>query len=191
MGFKSGLWLGYPRTFILFFWNHSEVDLLVCFESLSCCSICPPFSFNCLTDCLTFFLQNILINFQINFSINDGKLTRPWGSKIEPQTMTLSPPCFTGGMRFWCWWAVPFSSINDVVCSSQRLRFWFHQSTTYFASSSVECPRAFLWILNVQQCFFTQQWFSPWSPPMSSILGQSFTHSRCVHRYFGLCQWFL
>ncbi len=34
---KSGLWLGHSKTFILFFLSHSEVDLLVCLGSLSCC----------------------------------------------------------------------------------------------------------------------------------------------------------
>ena len=26
----------------------------------------------------------------------------------QPQTMMHPPPCFTVGMRCWCWWAVPF-----------------------------------------------------------------------------------
>lgn len=26
----------------------------------------------------------------------------------QPQTMMLPSPCFTVGMRYWCWWAVPF-----------------------------------------------------------------------------------
>ena len=37
IGFRSGLWLGHSKVFILFFFSHSEVDLLVCFGSLSCC----------------------------------------------------------------------------------------------------------------------------------------------------------
>ncbi len=37
IGFKSGLWLGYSKTLILFFLSHSEVELLVSLGSLSCC----------------------------------------------------------------------------------------------------------------------------------------------------------
>ncbi len=37
IGFKSGLWFGHSKTLILFFLSHSEVDLLVCLGSLSCC----------------------------------------------------------------------------------------------------------------------------------------------------------
>ncbi len=37
IGSRSGLWLGHSKVFILFFFSHSEVDLLVCFGSLSCC----------------------------------------------------------------------------------------------------------------------------------------------------------
>ncbi len=33
IGFRSGLWLGHSKVFILFFFSHSEVDLLVCFGS--------------------------------------------------------------------------------------------------------------------------------------------------------------
>ncbi len=35
--FKSGLWFGHSKILILFFLSHSEVDLLVCLGSLSCC----------------------------------------------------------------------------------------------------------------------------------------------------------
>ncbi len=37
IGFMSGLWLGHYKTLIVFFFSHSEVDLLVCLVSLSYC----------------------------------------------------------------------------------------------------------------------------------------------------------
>ncbi len=50
IGFRSGLWLGHSKVFILFFFSHSEVDLLVCFGSLSCCRTQVRFSLRSRTD---------------------------------------------------------------------------------------------------------------------------------------------
>lgn len=48
--FKSRLWQGHPRTFLLFPFCHSEVSLLFCFESLYYCITQQCFSSRSWTD---------------------------------------------------------------------------------------------------------------------------------------------
>ncbi len=50
IGFRSGLWLSHSKVFILFCFSHSEVDLLVCLGSLSCCRTQVRFSLRSRTD---------------------------------------------------------------------------------------------------------------------------------------------
>ncbi len=92
IGFKSGLWLGHSKTIILFFLSHSEVDLLVCLGSLSCCV--TQVRLRSQTDSRTF-------SFRIHGSINYGKSSRSWSCKAAPDHHTTTT-------MFDCWYDVLF-----------------------------------------------------------------------------------
>ncbi len=97
IGFKPGLWLGHSKTFILFFLSHSEVDLLVCLGSLSCCITQVCLSLRSQTDGRTFSFRI----FWYHGSINYGKSSRSWSCKAAPDHHTTTT-------MFDCWYDVLF-----------------------------------------------------------------------------------
>ncbi len=99
--FKSGLWFGHSKTLILFFLSHSEVDLLVCLGSLSCCITQVCLSLRSQTDGRTFFFLDFLIECRIHGSINYSKSSRSWCCKAAPDHHTTIT-------MFDCWYDVFF-----------------------------------------------------------------------------------
>ncbi len=100
IGFKSWLWLGHSKTLILFFLSHSEVDLLVCLGSLSCCINQVRLSLRSQTDGWTFSFR-IFWLCRIHGSINYGKSSRSWSCKAAPDHHTTTT-------IFDCWYDVLF-----------------------------------------------------------------------------------
>ncbi len=90
IGFKSGLWFGHSKTLILFFLSHSEVDLLLCLGSLSCCITQVHLSLRSHTAGR--------IECRIHGSINYGKSSsRSWSCKAAPDHHTTTT-------MFECWY---------------------------------------------------------------------------------------
>jgi len=106
VGLRSGLWLGHSKVFSLFFFSHSEVDLLVCFGSLSCCIMQVRFRLEATNRCLNVVLQDFLVDSRISFIT--ASLPGPEAAK-QPQTIILPPTYFTVGMMFFFWNAVTFT----------------------------------------------------------------------------------
>ena len=78
--FKSGLWLSHSITFILFSLSHAEVDLLLCFRSLSCCRTRVHFSLRSWNDYDT--------------------LSRSWSSQAASDHHTITTVCLTPSQKF-------------------------------------------------------------------------------------------
>ncbi len=97
IGYESGLWLGHSKTLILFFLSHSEVDLLVCLGSLSCCitQVCLRSQ----TDGRTFSFRIFWYNAQFMVPSIMASCVGPGAAK--PQTITLPPPSSPDGPRLF------------------------------------------------------------------------------------------
>ncbi len=106
IGFKSRHWLGQSKTLILFFLSHSEVDLLVCLGSLSCCITQVRLSLRSQTDGRTFSFRIFWFwVLSAEFMVPSFMASHPEAAK-QPQTITLPQPCLTVGMMFFLWNAV-------------------------------------------------------------------------------------
>ena len=70
------------------FLSHSEVDLLVCFGSLSCCITQVCMSLRSRTDGWTLSFRIFRLESRIHGSINYGKSSRSWSSKAAPHHHT-------------------------------------------------------------------------------------------------------
>lgn len=77
----------------------------------------------------------MLTQFWIHCSHNDSKVSRTWGSRAAPNhdapyTMLYS----WWGMRFWCWYAVPFSFSfkHSIVHFCQNVYLFSHLSIEHF-----------------------------------------------------------
>ncbi len=142
IGFKSGLWLGHSKTLILFFLSHSEVDLLVCLGSLSCCITQVRLSLRSQTD----FLKEC----RIHGSINYGKSSRSWSCKAAPDHHTTTT-------MFDCWYDVLFMKccvgfMPDVTGHTPSKKFNFCR-----ISPQNICPK----VLGIIKIFFWQMWDEP------------------------------
>ena len=98
IGLGSGLWLGHSIILHFFLLNHSLVDLLECFGSLSCCP--PPLQVQILDRWCQIFLKHPLIQCRIHSGFYDGGFATV--AARQPQTMTFPPPCFPVGIWFLC-----------------------------------------------------------------------------------------
>ncbi len=173
IGFKSGLWLGHSKTLILFFWSHSEVDLLVCLGSLSCCITQVRLSLRSQTDVL---LQDFLIECRIHGSINYGKSSRSWSCKAAPDHHTTTS-------MFDCWYDVLFMKCcvgftPDVTGHTPSKKFNF-----CLISPQNICPKVlgiikiFFGKCEMSLCvLFGQQWLLPWNSPMDAVFAQSLSY---------------
>ncbi len=100
--FKSGLWFGHSKTLILCFLSHSEVILLVCLGSLSCCITQVCLSLRSQTDGQTFSFR--IFWQSAEFMVPSIMASRPGPEATkQPQTITLPPPCLTVSMMFFLW----------------------------------------------------------------------------------------
>ncbi len=149
IGFKSGLWFGHSKTLILFFLSNSEVDLLVCLGSLSCCITQDHLSLRSQTDGWTFSFR-IFWECRINGSINYGKSARSWSCKAAPDHHTTTT-------IFDCWY--------DVLCMKGCVGF-MPDVTGYAPSKTFNIclisPQN-IWpeVLGIIKIFFWQMWGEP------------------------------
>ncbi len=103
-------WLGHSKVFILFFFSHSEVDLLVCFGSLSCCRTQGSLQLEVTNRWPDIVLQDFLVDSRIHGSIYHSKSSRSWSSKTAPDHHTTTT-------IFYCWYDVLF--LNAVLLLRQ------------------------------------------------------------------------
>ena len=87
------------NTFILLFFSHAVVNVLVCLGSLSCCmtQFCPSSS-----SWIEGFTFNTLV--YVEFTINSLTARFP-GHVAAKQTQIITPPplCLKVCVRCWCW----------------------------------------------------------------------------------------
>ncbi len=174
IGFKSGLWFGHSITLILFFLSHSEVDLLVCLGSLSCCITQVRFSLRSQTDGRTF-LQDFLIECRIHGSINYDKSSRSWSCKAAPDHHTTTTfDCRYDDLFMKC--CVGFPSDVTGHTPSKKL------NSCRISPQNI-CPK----VLGIIKLFFGkcetslcvlfgQQWLLPWNSPMDAVFAQSLSY---------------
>ncbi|XP_054652192.1 F-box/WD repeat-containing protein 4 isoform X4 [Dunckerocampus dactyliophorus] len=105
--------------------RHSEVDLLVCFGSLSCCRTQVGFSLRSPTDGRTFSFKICLSTAEFMVPFVTASLPGPEVPK-QPQTITLPPQYFTVGWSACALWVQ--SSAEGQVCWIWCLRRLFTSS---------------------------------------------------------------
>ena len=147
----------------------SQGTVLLCFGSLSCCITQLLLSFNWSDREPYILLQNVLINLGIHFCVDDGKLSRPWGSKAAPNHDAPSTILYSGDEVLLLVCCAFFSPHIGLCVPSKQLNF------------SLICPQNILpvalWNIQVLFCilqtcsnvFFGQKWLLPWCPPINTI----------------------
>ena len=189
IGFRSGLWLDHSRTFILFLLSHSEVDLLVCFESLSCCITQLRLSFRSQTDDRTFSFRIFLVESRIHGSINYGKSPRSWSSKAAPDHHTTTTV-------FYYWYdvlivecCVSFTPDGTGPMSFKKFYFWLI-SPQNLIPKVLGVIKMFFGKCEMSLCvLFGQQWFSPCNSPMDAISAQSLSYCGIVNTDLNWGKW--
>ncbi len=132
IGFKPRFWLGHSKTLIWIFLSHSEVDLLVCLRSLSCCINHVRLSLRSQTDDQTF-------SYRVSFSsINYGKCSRSWSCKAAPDHHTTTLPLLCQMMRVLCG-----------THNFQKVKLLSHHSTEYLFKILLNIYILFLYIINI------------------------------------------
>ncbi len=98
IGVKSGLWLGHSKTLISFLLSYSEVELLVCLGSLSCCitQVLLSLRSNWWLDIL---LQDFLIEGRIHDSFDVWQV-------VQLLKIQSRPDHLTNTTIFDCWYDV-------------------------------------------------------------------------------------
>ena len=175
IGFKSGL--GHSRTFILFLLSHSEVDLLVCFGSLSCCITQLRLSFRSRTDGWTFSFR--IFWERAEFMVPSIMASRPGPEAAkQPQTITLPPPCLTVGMMFLLWNAVlALRQMERDPCLSKSSTFDSSVHRILSQKSWGVIKMFFFGKCEMSLCvLFGHQWFLPCNSPMDAISAQSLSN---------------
>ncbi len=184
IGFKSGLWLGHSKTLILFFLSHSEVDLLVCLRSLSCCITQVPLRSQ--TDIL---LQDFLIECRIHGSIINGKSSRSWSCKAAPDHHTTTT-------MFDCWYDVLFMK----CCDGFTPDVMGHTPSKKFNFCLISPQNICLKVLGIIKIFFGkcemslcvlfgQQWLLPWNSPMNAVFAQSLSYCWIMNTDLNWGKW--
>ncbi len=145
IGFRSGLWLGHSKVFILFFFSHSEVDLLV-FWIIVLLQNPSSLQLGVTNRWPDIVLQDFLVDSRIHGSIYHSKSSRSWSSKTAPDHHTTTT-------IFYCWYDVLFLKCCYFYtrCNGthtfQKVQLLSRQSTEYF-------PK----ILGDHQDVFWQNW---------------------------------
>ena len=106
MGFKSGLWLGHSLSFIELSSNRSLVIVAVCLGTDLCGTVNRQPSWRSWALWSRFSSRMSLYNARFIFPTIKTRPPLP-ADEIHPQSMVLPPPCFTVGMVFARWWALP------------------------------------------------------------------------------------
>ncbi len=150
IGFKSRLWLGHSKTLILFFLSHSEVDLLVCLGSLSCCITQVRLSLRSQTDGPDILLQDFLIRVQNSWFHQLWQVTQVLKLQSSPRPSHYLHHVW---LLVWC-------SFYEMLCwfyarcngthTFQKVQLLSHQSTEYLPKS-----------LGDHQDIFWQMWNEP------------------------------
>ncbi len=96
------------KTLLLFFLSDSEVDLLVCLRSLSCCIAQVRLSLRSQTDGQTFYFRDGMLRWSAKFMVQSSMASHPGPEAAkQPQTITIPPPCLTVRIMFFyemlCW----------------------------------------------------------------------------------------
>ncbi len=187
IGFRSGLWLGHSKVFILFFFSHSEVDLLVCFGSLSCCRTQVRFSLRSRTDGRTLSFRIFMVDSRIHGSIYHSKSSRSWSSKTAPDHHTTTT-------IFYCWYDVLFLK----CCVTFTPDVMGHTPSKNFCLVSPQS--IFPKVLGIIKMFsgktetslyvlFAQQWFSSWNSAMQAIFAQSLSYGGVMNTDLNWGKW--
>ncbi len=134
IGFKSRLWLGQSKTLILFFWSHSEVDLLVCLGSLSCCITQVRLSLRSQTDGWTF-------SYMIFYRVQNSWFHQLW-QVVQFLKLQSSPRPSHYHHHVWL---LVWRSFYEMLCwfyarcnrthTFQKVQLLSHQSTEYLPKS--------------------------------------------------------
>ncbi len=138
IGFRSGDMLGQSITFTLSFFSKAVVVLEVCLGSLSCCNTALRPSLR---------REGIMLCFSMSQYMS--------AALMQPQTMTLPPPCLTVGKTNLSLYSSPGcrhtrltpSEPNKFILVSSDHRTWFQQSMSLVCLSSANYLWAFLCII--------------------------------------------
>lgn len=125
MRFKSSIWFCHSKTSLLLLLSHSEVNLLVCFTSLSSC------------------ITQLPLIYSIRSLINNDKSFRYCRKKAVPDHHTTTT---TFDRRYVVLMVeCSVSSTPDVTGPMFPKSYTFtHQSTEYYATSLGGCPKKYL-----------------------------------------------
>ena len=143
IGFISGLWLCYSRTFIFLFLSHSSVVWALCFMSLLCWKVNFRRNFSFLAEGSRFLLGFFYILLD-PFSLLSWQVPHSLLMRNIPVTWC----CHRYASQYgWC-------SLSDLLCwvctkcnvfnLGQKVPSWFCQTTKRFAT----------WLQNLQNVFF-------------------------------------
>ncbi len=130
IGFRSGDMLGQSITFTLRFFSQAVVVLEVCLGSLSCWNIALRPSLRREGIMLCFSISQYMLAFMVP-SIN---CSSPVPAALQPQTMTLPPPCLTVGKMHLSLYSSPHHThawhhLNQISLS------WSHQTIGHGSSN--------------------------------------------------------
>ncbi len=188
IGFKPRLWLDHSKTLILFFLSHSEVDLLVCMGSLSCCITQVRLSLRSQTNSRIFSFR--IFWYSAEFMVPSIMASRPGPEAAkQPQTITLPPPCLTVGMMFFLWNVVLV--LHQMQQDTPSKKFNFCR-----ISPQNICPKFLgiikIFLANVRQDFcvlFGQQWLLPWNSPVDAVFAQSLSYCWIMNTDLNWGKW--
>ncbi|KAK6321003.1 hypothetical protein J4Q44_G00079790 [Coregonus suidteri] len=130
IGFRSGDMLGQSITFTLSFFSKAVVVLEVCLGSLSCWNTALRPSLQREGIMLCFSMSQYMLAFMV-LSVNCSSPVP--AALMQPQTMTLPPPCLTVGKTHLSLYSSPGcrhtrltpSEPNKVILVSSDHRTWF------------------------------------------------------------------
>ncbi len=128
IGFRSGDMLGQSITFTLIFFSKAVVVLEVCLGSLSCWN-------TALQPSLCFSMSQYMLAFMVP-SMNCSSPVP--AALMQPQTMTLPPPCLTVGKTHLSLYSSPGCRHTRLTHLNQISLSWSHQTTGH--GSSNPCP---------------------------------------------------
>ncbi len=134
-GFRSGDMLGHSITFTLSFFSKAVVILEVCLRSLSCWNTALRPSFQRERIMLCFSMSQYMLAFMAP-SMNCSSPVP--AALLQPQTMTLPPPCLTVGKTHLSLYSSPGCRHTRLTPSEPISLSWSHQTTGH--GSSNPCP---------------------------------------------------
>ncbi len=175
IGVKSGLWLSHSKTLISFLLSYSELDLLMCLGSLSCCKTQERLNLrsNWWLDIL---LQDFLIECRIHDSFDVWQV-------VQVLKIQSRPDHHTNNTIFDCWYDVLFMKCRAGFTSDVTGHTPSKKRNFCLISPQNICPK----VLEIIKIFFDKwetslcvlfgrQWLLPWNSPMDDGFAQSLSY---------------